>query len=227
MRRLAFILAFLVGCSTANSADEATDRSAREVVAGRGHTYALNPDQSRLYVIVRTDPDALLAGLGHEHTVVATGWEGVVNWPKGTDPADCRVHISVPVKGLVVDPDGYRALAGLPGETPDEDKQKIVTNIRGDRVLDAAVWSDVMFDATSCQAVGSVVNVSGNLTMHGQTVPVTVPMQIDDDANGFHAIGRLEFKGSDWAMQPFRAAAGTIRHSDHLEMRIDLKGDRS
>lgn len=190
--------------------------------AAEARTWKLDPAASVLYVLVKHDTSTTLANMAHDHTIAATGWTGTVVW-NPADPTACKVDITVPVAGLVVDPPGYRERANLHGETEESDKPKILDNMWGSRQLDKDRFPSITFSSTSCSGAGPVV-VSGNMTIHGVSRPVSLPMNITVDGDTFSAKGRLPSSTSQWGFEPFTAAMGMIKNLDELEFTIDVKG---
>jgi polyisoprenoid-binding protein YceI len=184
--------------------------------------WTLQPSQSDLSVLVRYERGTALASMAHDHVVAATGWTGTVWWVEG-EPERCEISVSVPVTGLVVDPPGSRARAGLPGETPDEDKRKIGENLSGDRQLDGSRFPQITFRSTSCRPQGEKILVTGTLSLHGASRRIEVPMEITADER-LQARGTFSISGESFGMQPFRAAMGAVRNQDRLDFTIDVQG---
>lgn len=187
-------------------------------------TYDLQSDSGRLYVLVRYKRGTLGSGLAHDHVVVASGWSGEVTWD-ADNLAACRVSIDVPVSGLVVDPGSARSWEGLEGSTPDDDKETIRSNFRGDRQLDMENHPQIRFRSTACSpADGDRVNVSGDLTIHGMSHRVTVPMNIRLNDGRFGATGRFDANHGDFGMRPFSAAFGAVKNDERLSFVVDVTG---
>ncbi len=186
-------------------------------------TWTLDPGASTLYVLVKYDRNTALSGLGHDHTIAATGWSGTVTW----DPDDlsaCEVEIRVPVGKLVVDPPGYRARAGLEGETPADDKPKILENMWGRKQLEKDRFPEITFRSTACSGDPARPTVQGKLTLHGVTRQVSLPMAIAVDEERFTAEGSLPITGSSFGFDPFTAALGAVKNQDALRIVIDVTG---
>ena len=187
-------------------------------------TYALAPDQGRLYVVVRYDREGLLARLGHDHVVVAQQYTGSVTWDP-EDPAACSVRIDLPVSGLAVDPGDARGWVGLTGTTPESDKSAITRNFRGVDQLDAERFPAITYRSTRCQrGAGDLVAVTGELTIHGVARDVTVPMRIAGDGASLAASGGFALTHTDFGMAPFRALGGGLRNDERLEFVVDVRG---
>lgn len=184
-------------------------------------TYTLEAADSRLYVLVKYDRDALIAG--HDHVVVAQQFDGSVTW-NPADPSACDVRISFPVTALAVDPGSSRSWEGLEGATSDGDKSSIAKNLQGKSQLHAAMFPRIAFTSKSCKRSGAGFEVTGSLGIHGVDAPVTALMRIEADADGFSAKGRFSASHSKWSMDPFTAMFGSLRNDDTLEFVVDVNG---
>lgn len=187
-------------------------------------TYTLSPRASELAVVIRSDPSATLARLGHDHVIVASDFAGVVTWP--TAPGGpCSVRIEVPIAKLVVDPPGSREKAGLDGNTiNDDDKGKLLRNLESSGQVDAARNPVVRFVATSCPGGSGAVPVAGELTLRGKSVPVTVTMQVAADAGRFTASGKLQLTHTQFGFKPFSATAFGPRNLDAMTLTVRVQG---
>jgi polyisoprenoid-binding protein YceI len=61
--------------------------------------------------------------------------------------------------------------------------------------------------------------VNGNLTLHGQTSPVTVEVK----ETGGHYVGTCRFKQTGFGMTPVKVAGGTIRVKDEVQIEFDIQ----
>ena len=59
----------------------------------------------------------------------------------------------------------------------------------------------------------------GNLTLHGETQPVTVEVR---EREG-HYLGTSRFKQTEFGIKPFKAAGGTIRVKDEVRIDFDIQ----
>lgn len=187
-------------------------------------TYTLDAARSWLYVVVKYDRNAAMAG--HDHVLRASSFRGTVTW----DPDDvsaCKVEIRFPVTALTVDPPGARAREGFEGETSDGDKPKILSNALGRHQLESDRFSDISFQSTRCAASGDTVQVTGNMTIHGVTASVTAPMRITADGASFTAKGSFMSNHATWGLDPFTALLGALRNAPELKFVGDLTGSAS
>ena len=213
-----------LGCAAFLTA-HAEDVAPQEEITVRGLTqYTLTPSNSWLYVLIKYDRSAWVAG--HDHAARATNFSGTVAWDP-TDPTKCKVHIEVPLTALKIDPPGTRKHAGLEGETKPNDIPKIESNMTGKNQLQASLFPTITYDATTCHGTHGKVRVEGNLTIHGGTKKVDTVLSITENGATFRARGSFTASHRDFLMKPFTAALGALRNDDALTFTLDLRGEHA
>jgi len=145
-----------------------------------------------------------LSAFGHNHVIAAPIAAGKV------DPGGKKVELQVDARRMTVeDP-----------KASDKDRAEIQKTMLGPEVLDAARDSRIVFRSTSVAAAGANAwRVSGNLTLHGETRPITVDVKERDD----HYIGQSVIKQSDFGIKPVRAAGGAVRTKDEVRVEFDIQ----
>ncbi|MCB9678001.1 MAG: YceI family protein [Alphaproteobacteria bacterium] len=195
------------------SADEATLQTAAN--------YTLQPERSRLYVLVRYDRGALIPG--HDHVVAASDFTGHVTWDPRV-PSACDVAIRFPVSALQVDPGNARSWEGLEGTTSDADKSAIAKNMTGKHQLAASLFPDIAFQSTRCEPTENGAIVHGGLSIHGVDAPVKARMTIEADGDEIHARGSFTSDHAAWGLEPFTAMLGSLRNDDALKFVVYVRG---
>lgn len=86
-------------------------------------------------------------------------------------------------------------------------------HVRGPDFLNAKEFPNISFKSTSVKATdGSRYEVSGQLTMHGQTKPVTAVLEkIGSAGNRIGFEGVMEVKRSDFGIQGVQGVADEVR----------------
>jgi polyisoprenoid-binding protein YceI len=203
------------------AADEPVDPPV-EAVAAVPQTYQVDQDQTKLDVLVRYDRNALIAG--HDHVVQSSKTSGSLVWDVN-DLSVCKINLSFPVDGLVVDPDETRTKYGFEGTTSDGDKRKIRDNMLGKKQIDAVRFPTITFVSQACRRSGEDVMVEGQLTVHGVTKPVTTQMKLTVDDGSFRAQGSFKTTHGDFGLTPYAALLGSLRNADELEFHVDVMGN--
>ncbi len=210
------------------AAAEETEAAAEEPAAPAAVRYTLDVASSFLAVVVYKDPNTLGAGMAHDHTVVASSFDGAVTWST-TDASLCDVKISFPVSALTVDPGNARSRVGIdPGDSvSDGNKATIVSNFSGKGQLHVASFPTISFQSTSCTGTTGEVKVTGDLTIRGVSKEVAVTMDVSADDSGFSASGTFDSTHTDFGFNPFSAAFGALKNQNKLRFVVDMKGSAS
>lgn len=109
----------------------------------------------------------------------------------------------------------------LDKESSDSEKEKIQTRMLGPEVLDTAQHKEIRFKSTQVQSVGQGMwQVTGDLTLHGQTHPVAFRVQ---KVNGRYQ-GVAEVKQSDFGISPISIAGGGVKVKDIVRIEFDIVG---
>lgn len=196
---------------------------AQDPAGSTAKTYTLTPSGSELYAQVFKDPGTIAAGLSHDHVVVATGWSGTATY----DPANvaaCKVSISVPVSGLVNDDPTWRTKVGFTSTLTDKDRAEVKGHMLDVGQLNMASYASMSFSSTACAPAGDKVNVTGNLSIHGVSKSVTLPMKITADGSSFSASGILSITHTDFGIQPFSALGGALKNRNDIRLVVKVKG---
>jgi polyisoprenoid-binding protein YceI len=146
----------------------------------------------------------MLSALGHDHEIAAPVSRGTV------DVAGRKVELQVNAPALrVQDPKGS-----------DKDKADIQANMLGPEVLDAEHHKEIRFHSTSAEPAGQGAwKVSGDLTLHGATHPVSMEVREKDG----HFVGTCKLSITDFGIKPVKAAGGTIRVKDEIQIGFDIQ----
>jgi polyisoprenoid-binding protein YceI len=101
-----------------------------------------------------------------------------------------------------------------------KDRDEIQTNMLGPEVLDAQKHKEISFRSTGVEAAGAGVwKVSGELTLHGATRPVSLEVRERDG----HYSGTCRFKITNFGIKPVKAAGGTVRVKDEVQIDFDIQ----
>ena len=215
--------------TTEDGADPAaiagTDPADAEPAVPAARTYTLSAARSRMTVVIRSDPTAALARLGHDHVIQASTMSGTVTWPTVAG-GPCSVDIRVPVRGLVVDPAGARKRAGLDpdGGISDSEEVKLAKNMWSKSQLDAGSHPEISFQAATCPGGTGQVEVAGTLSIRGVSAPRSVTMTVEATAEAFSASGRFTTAHTAFGFKPFSATPLGPRNQDALAFSLSVKG---
>lgn len=161
-----------------------------------------NIDTQKSTLTIHVGKTGALSALGHEHEVSAPIRSGTAD--TGSQPA---VEIRVEARALrVVDK----------GES-EQDSAEVQKTMLGPDVLDSERYQEIVFKSTTVEAAGQGHwTVRGNLTLHGQTRPVTVHVTLKDGRYS----GDSVVKQTDFGITPPGKAG--IKAKDEVRIQFDI-----
>jgi polyisoprenoid-binding protein YceI len=153
---------------------------------------------------------------GHDHTIIAQGIQGEVV----VDPEQLSrssVDVLVNARSLKVSEEGE----------PEGDARKVQQAMRGPKVLDVLRYGIIRFrsaEVTATQvAPGSFdLTLAGELSLHGVTKPVTVPVRLDLQGDALTATGKMVVKQSEFGIEPTSAGGGLVKVEDEVSLNFRI-----
>jgi polyisoprenoid-binding protein YceI len=162
-----------------------------------------NIDAQKSTLTIHVGKTGAFSSLGHEHEVRA---------PIGSGTADIGPH---PAVELHVD---ARALRVIDKDASESDRAEVQQMMLGPEVLDSDAHQEIVFKSTSAESAGQDQwTLRGNLTLHGQTHPVTVKVSLK---NG-HYSGESTVKQTDFGIKPPGKAG--VRAKDEVKIEFDVQ----
>jgi len=172
-------------------------------------TFQLGPQNASLQI--NTYREGMGAKVGHDLVIDVTAWEATVELP--ADPAASSIR-------LAADPRSLQVREGLGGLKPLTDKDR--NEIRA--TIDAKVLrgSPISFSSRSVRAGGGggPLVVEGDLTLAGQTRPVTAELTVADDG---HVTGTIPVTQTAWGIKPYRGLMGALKVRDDVDVVVDAQ----
>jgi len=179
---------------------------------------AIDPANSRVAIDVgRT---GLFGFAGHNHEVIAPVIEGKVIY----NPADWQrstVSLRFDASALKVTGKG----------DPPSDIPKVQQAMLSAEVLDVKRFPDVTFASRRVSATRAATGaidllIEGDMTVHGQTRPMSVRVNAAIDPDGLTVRGGFPLKQTDFGIEPVTVAGGTVRVKDEVQVQFVLKARR-
>jgi hypothetical protein len=162
-----------------------------------------NIDTQKSTLTIHVGKTGVFSGLGHEHEVRA---------PIRSGAADIGPHLAVEVH---VD---ARELRVIGKDEPEKDRAEVQQTMLGPEVLDSAHHQEIVFKSTDAAPVGpGRWTLHGNLTLHGQTRPVTVQVMLNDGRYTGVAI----VKQTDFGIKPPGKAG--VKAKDEVKVEFDVR----
>jgi polyisoprenoid-binding protein YceI len=176
-------------------------------------TYRVIPDKSVLRIEVGKG-GAFGFVAGHTHEV-----EGRIQGRISADASDLsRAEIQLTIRAADLRVSGK-------GEPPD-DVPNVQERMLGPDVLDVARFPEIAFRSTSVAAgargdAAADLRVTGEITLHGRTRPVTAPVHVRIDGGSLTATGTLTVKQSDFGIKPV-SVGGVVSVKDTLTIHFSV-----
>jgi hypothetical protein len=181
----------------------------RDILRRGGQVFRVLPQESLLVVEVRRAGS--LARLGHDHVVASRDVQGYAA------PEDGRGALFVALERMTVDEATLRAQSAM-------DAGPTAADIEGTRnnmlvVLDATRHPYVLLRVKSW--TGGQAQLE--LTLHGVTRPMTVPVTMESGEGTLVASGRFSINQTDFDIKPFSILGGAIQVQDRLDLRFRVR----
>jgi polyisoprenoid-binding protein YceI len=190
--------------------------------------FAFGQSKTRTYEIVSSESSfwvsagkaGLLSGLAHDHEIGVKSFSGRVVVPETGASAGASggsLDLDVDAKSLVV----------LDKKPSEEDKKKIFTAMHNE-VLESAKYQKIIFKSVSVSEVKQTGNdsysfvVNGDLTLHGVTKRIAIPVAATITAQQLRATGKYTLKQNDYGIKPYSAAGGTIKVKNEVIVNFNI-----
>ncbi|HKL51016.1 MAG TPA: YceI family protein [Wenzhouxiangellaceae bacterium] len=184
--------------------------------------YRIDPEASQLRI--RVDPEGPMARLGHSHVIGGSVFGGIVALGEGHQSA--RLDLRVDVSALQVDKPQWRADAGLETELDDAAISGTRNNMLGARVLDAQRYPEISIRSTGIEGPAWLPDVTVRIRLRGQVREIVVPVAVERTGTRLTASGAMDLLQSDFGIEPFSAAGGTLRVSDRMRIRFRIIAEK-
>ena len=162
-----------------------------------------NIDTQKSALTIHVGKTGAFSALGHEHEVRALIHSGTAD--TGSHPA-VEVHVDA------------RALRVIDKDASDKERAEVQKTMLGPEVLDSEHHQEIVFKSTGAESAGQGRwTLHGNLTLRGQTKPVTVQVTLKDG----HYTGETRVKQTDFGIKPPGKAG--IRAKDEVRIDFDVR----
>jgi polyisoprenoid-binding protein YceI len=162
-----------------------------------------NIDTQKSTLTIHVGKAGAFSGLGHEHEVRAPIHCGTAD--TGSHPA-VEIHVNA------------RDLRVIDKGESDKDRAEVQKTMLGPEVLDSEGHQEIVFKSTGAESVGEGRwALHGNLTLRGQTRPITVQVTLKDG----RYTGEATVKQTDFGIKPPGKAG--IRAKDEVRIEFDVR----
>jgi polyisoprenoid-binding protein YceI len=161
-------------------------------------------DTQKSTLTIHVGKTGVFSGLGHEHEVRAPIHSGIAD--TGSHPA-VEIHVEA------------RELRVIDKSESDKDRAEVQKTMLGPAVLDSDHHQDIVFKSTSAEPVGpGRWTLRGNLTLRGQTRPVTVQVTLKDG----RYTGESTVKQTEFGIKPPGVAGVKAKDEVGIEFEVWL-----
>ncbi|MCO5171227.1 MAG: YceI family protein [Planctomycetes bacterium] len=161
---------------------------------------------------VWTYKEGLLSKVAHDLCIRAADWQAEAR----RDGRRVEVEVVVPVRGLRVQgqvKDG----AVLP--LSEKDHREIEGNLASRHVLDADRFPEVRFTgAGDLPEGGGRATITGQLTIHGTTRPLTLAVDVREAGDRVVVTGEARVRQTDFGVKPYSALLGALKVQDEVRV---------
>jgi polyisoprenoid-binding protein YceI len=159
-------------------------------------------DTQKSTLTIHVGKTGALSAAGHEHEVRAPIHSGTAE--TGSHPT-VEIHVNA-AELRVIDKDA------------EKDRAEVQKTMLGPEVLDSQKHQEIVFKSTSAESSGEGKWIlHGNLSLHGQTKPVTVQVMLKDG----HYNGEATVKLTDFGIKPPGKAG--VRAKDEVKIEFDVR----
>jgi polyisoprenoid-binding protein YceI len=174
--------------------------------------YALDTSSSKF--TVQAFATGMLSSLGHSPTFAVRDFAGEASFDPAA-PGDASLVLRIRADSLEVMDD-----------IKSKDRREMESTMN-ESVLESAKYPEIVFTSTNVSfnklnEGRYQVNVSGNLSLHGVTRPLTAPAQLAVLGDTFRASGEFPLSQASFGIQPVSVAGGTLKLKDELKFTFDI-----
>lgn len=210
----AIVAAFLLSNSLALGVQSAPQKGAKKPAPPpaatiiQPKTYNIVPAESSLTIFVAKA--GALSFLAHDHNIAVRSYSGRVVVP-AAGPASGSVELDIDAKSLAV------------LDKVSEKDRKEITNSMNTAVLESGKFPKITFRSVGVSNVnGASLTVNGDLTLHGTTKRIAVPVTVSATAQLLRATGKITIKQTDFGITPYSAAAGSIKVKNEVVISFNV-----
>jgi polyisoprenoid-binding protein YceI len=168
---------------------------------------------------VHVEKRGLFSAFAHDHDFEVTRWHGTAEVP-GDDPAHATLELVLEAGSLRDREEGLSS----------GDRGKVEAQTAGSKVLDAAHAPEIVYRSdrgsvdlgSGADATPVKGTIHGQLTLRGKSRPVDAHFEATRQGEGWSVSGKARFRQSDFGIEPFNGAGGTVGVKDEVEVVFKL-----
>lgn len=180
----------------------------------KSRTYTVVAGESSFWVFA--GKSGLFSALAHDHEIGVKSFTGKITVPEsGASGGSLELDINA------------QSLAVLDKKPSEEDKKKIYKSMH-EEVLESAKYPKITFKSVSVSDLKQTGGenytfmLNGDLTLHGVTKRIAVPVVLTINAQQLRAVGKYALKQTDYGIKPYSAARGTIKVKNEVVINFNI-----
>ncbi|MBW3641621.1 MAG: YceI family protein [Actinobacteria bacterium] len=174
-------------------------------------THDIGPSNGQL--TVNTYVGGMGSKMGHDLVLQASRWSGTLNLDPD-NPSASSVQVTIDPRSLEV----IQASGGVKALS-DKDKREIAQN--QEKTLQVDRFPEITFESTSVNGSAPRLSVDGNLTIVGNTRPVTLDVEVDDAGANSKVTAKTTIVQTDFGVKPY-SKLGALKVKDPVDLQIVL-----
>jgi polyisoprenoid-binding protein YceI len=181
---------------------------------GKTRTYTIVAGESSFWVFVAKA--GLFSALAHDHNIGVKSFTGKVVVPEA-GASGGSLELEVNAQSLI-----------LLDKKPSEEDQKKITSSMHNEVLESAKYQKISFKSVSVGDVKAAgadsysFTLNGDLTLHGVTKRIAIPVTAKITAQQLRASGKYTLKQTDFGIKPYSAAGGAVKVKNEVVINFDI-----
>jgi polyisoprenoid-binding protein YceI len=182
--------------------------------AQRARTYKIVPAESNLSVFVAKA--GLFSAYAHDHNIGVKSFSGSITVPD-SGATGGALALDIEAKSLTV----------LDQKVSDKDRAEIASSMHS-AVLESEKYSKITFKSVSVSGLkqtgesGYSFTVNGDLTLHGATKRIAVPISATITPQQLRATGKYTLRQTDFGIKPYSAAGGAVKVKDEVVINFSI-----
>ena len=179
-----------------------------------GATLRYTVDRSSSKFTVQAFASGMLSALGHSPTFAVRDFSGEAT-VNPSAPAEASLNLKIRASSLQVMDDIKRS------------DRREMENAMNQTVLESETYPEIVFESTGVSANQVTegryqLNMNGNLSLHGVTRSIAVPLQLTFMGDMFRASGECPVSQSSFGIKPVSVAGGSLKLKDDLKLKFDI-----
>jgi len=196
------------------------------LIGSTAHAATYQLDNRMSVLVARTYKGGLASGAGHDHAIRATQVQGTVEFVPGRPTGD-KVEITVQTPTLSADDPTGLKFARLPPGPSGSQRRDITKDMLGKDQLDVERFPTITFRSLHAgETSPGTILVDGELTLHGVTRPIRVPMHVRSSGARLIADGQFDIKQTDFGIKPYGTLLGAVKNQDRITLLLHVVATR-